>query len=72
MVGVVSEVKYAGLEQPDQGTVYSPMRDGLSRTVILRAHGDPSSVMPVVREAIRGVDANVPLTTGIVIRRPEL
>ena len=42
VVGVVSEVKYAGLDQPDEGTVYSPLdRGGLSRVPLhRRANGD--------------------------------
>jgi predicted permease len=62
VVGVVSEVKYAGLEQPDQGTVYWPLGDDTSRVAVLRTQGNPSAVLPAVRSAVSGLDANVVLT----------
>ena len=62
VVGVVSEVKYAGLEQPDQGTVYWPIGDDISRVAVLRTHGNPSAVLPAMRNAVSGLDANVVLT----------
>ena len=62
VVGVVSEVKYAGLEQPDQGTVYWPLGDDTSRVTVLRTQGNPSGVLPGVRSVVSGLDANVVLT----------
>ena len=44
VVGVVSEVKYAGLDQPDDGTVYWPLSGGTARFVVVRTHGDPSAI----------------------------
>ena len=44
VVGVVSEVKYAGLDKPDQGTVYWPLSGSLSRYLVVRTHTDPALV----------------------------
>lgn len=73
VVGVVSEVKYAGLDQPDQGTVYTPIAGrGLAfpieqatsrfRYLLLRTDTDPVSVLPAVRHVIRELDASVPFS----------
>ena len=62
VVGVVSEVKYAGLEQPDQGSVYWALGDDTSRVAVLRTQGNPSAVLPGVRSVVSGLDANVVLT----------
>lgn len=43
VVGVVSEVKYAGLEQPDQGTVYTVYTGGTFGYLIIRAKADASA-----------------------------
>ena len=63
VVGVVSDVKYAGLTQPDEGTVYTPLAGELSRFVVLRTHADPRMVLPSLRQAARELDPNVPLTS---------
>jgi putative ABC transport system permease protein len=63
VVGVVSDVKYVGLDQPDQGTVYTPLAGELSRFVVLSTHGDPRTVLPSLRQTARELDPNVPLTS---------
>src|SRR5439155_8383622 len=46
VVGVVSEVKYAGLDKPDAGTVYQPMApQRLMRNQIVRTTVYPSSIL---------------------------
>ena len=63
VVGVVSEVKYAGLDKPDEGTVYAPLNpQGRSRYLMLRTTADPASVLPALRETVRGLDAGLPLS----------
>ena len=62
VVGVVSEVKYEGLDQPDQGTVYFPIAGGTFRFLIVRSSGDPLSVAPAVRQAIRELEPAAPLS----------
>ncbi|PYR57726.1 MAG: hypothetical protein DMF91_18750 [Acidobacteria bacterium] len=63
VVGVVSEVKYAGLDKPDEGTVYAPLNpQGHVRYLVLRTTADPASVLPALRETVRGLDAGLPLS----------
>jgi predicted permease len=63
VVGVVSEVKYVGLDAPDTGTAYWPMpEDGLSRFLVVRTHGDPSSLLPTLQRTVREVDPSVPVS----------
>lgn len=73
VVGVVSEVKYDGLESPDQGTVYWPLdprgsvpanaASARSRYLMLRTNGDPAGVLPAVREVVRGLDPTLPFSS---------
>src|SRR6185503_8475900 len=64
VVGVVSEVKYAGLDKPDQGTVYTPMlargvasplEEATSRFryVVVRTSADPLALAPSLRQIVR-------------------
>ena len=69
VVGVVSGVKYDGLDAADLGTVYSlmPQRGaGLegarARYIMLRIASDPASVLPAVRRTLRELDPNLPLS----------
>jgi putative ABC transport system permease protein len=62
VVGVLSEVKYEGLDQPDQGTVYWPMNTGTARFLIVRTSADPLSVAPAVRETVRSLEPGAPIT----------
>ena len=71
VVGVVSDVKYAGLDKPDEGSVYWPMAErGLShpidqatarfRYLVLRTSADPGTVLPAVRQVVRDLDPSLP------------
>jgi putative ABC transport system permease protein len=63
VVGVVSEVKYAGLDAPDHGTVYWPLGpQERTRFLILRTRSDPSTVLPAVRQTIRDLDPGLPFS----------
>jgi putative ABC transport system permease protein len=68
VVGVVSEVKYAGLDKPDQGTVYSPMATiGAAaperfRYLIARTAGDSSALASSVRQVVRELDPSLPFS----------
>jgi putative ABC transport system permease protein len=73
VVGVVSEVKYTGLDKPDQGTVYWPMAGrGVSlpvaqsvsrvRYLVVRTKSDSSIVLPAVRRIVRDLDPSLPLS----------
>jgi putative ABC transport system permease protein len=68
VVGVVTEVKYVGLDAPDQGTVYWPMsQSALSRYLVLRTHADPSNVLPAVRQIVRELDPSAPFSSVATI-----
>ena len=68
VVGVVSEVKYAGVDKPDEGTVYTPLpaadspNPARARFIVLRTAGDPALVMPGLRQIVRDLDASLPVT----------
>jgi putative ABC transport system permease protein len=73
VVGVVSDVKYAGLDQPDEGSVYTAMAglgaDDPSRTrfLLLRTGTDPGTVIPSVHQVIRQLDASLPFSAVATI-----
>lgn len=68
VVGVVSEVKYVGLDKPDQGTVYSPLSNAsLFRYLVLRTHADQLTVMPTVRHVVRELDPSAPFSNVATI-----
>jgi hypothetical protein len=68
VVGIVSDVKYVGLDTPDQGTVYWPMSgpDGM-RQLIVRTKADPSGVLPSIRQSLRELEPGAPLTSVATI-----
>jgi putative ABC transport system permease protein len=63
VVGVVTDVKYAGLDQPAEGSVYRPLTGSRFRNFILRTRTDPHAVIPTVRQMIRELDPSLPLTS---------
>ena len=68
VVGVVTEVKYVGLDAPDQGTVYWPMSgSSLSRYVVLRTGAEPLNVVPAVRQVVRELDPSAPFSNVATI-----
>jgi predicted permease len=73
VVGVVSEVKYAGLDKPDQGTVYWPMAGrgsqapSRTRYLLMRTGTDPLTVLPAVRQVVRELDSSLPFSNGSTI-----
>src|SRR4051794_30942926 len=72
VVGVVSSVKYDGLNSPDQGIVFTPMVEsgkGLAdafsartRYILVRTAGAPASTVAQIRTVLRELDPNVPFT----------
>jgi putative ABC transport system permease protein len=62
IVGIVGDVMYEPLDrQPNKASFYTPYAQFTyaSRMVFLRTAGDPLSLVPGVREALRGVDPDV-------------
>jgi predicted permease len=64
VVGVVGAVKYAGLDRPDEGTVYSPLGGDAARSryIVARTAADPRAVFPAVRQVIRDLDPSLPFS----------
>ena len=63
IVGVVGDVHQDGLDAPVQPTMYLPYAqapDG-GMTVVVRSSGDEASLTSAVREAVRDVDATIPV-----------
>lgn len=63
VVGVVTEVKYAGLDAPDEGTVYWPLVGERFRNVVLRTRTGPAAAIPGLRQVLRELDPTVPLAS---------
>jgi predicted permease len=62
VVGVVSDVKYSGLQTPDQGSVYYPLGGDRFRYLVLRTRTDPAGIASGVRQTVRDLDAGLPFT----------
>ena len=64
IVGVVGDVPHERLGQPRSGHVYFPVLQSPQRrmTLVLKTDGDPAALTPSVRDAIRTLDARVPVT----------
>ena len=64
IIGVVPDVKYAGLDADDAPTFYVPFRQSLwwrSMYIVLRTEGDPARQAPGVRAAVAAVDPQIGL-----------
>jgi putative ABC transport system permease protein len=62
VVGVVSDVKYDGIAQPNAGTVYTSMIPGPARFLLVKTQGDPLSVAPMLQQAVREIEPAAPLS----------
>jgi predicted permease len=68
IVGVVADVRQMGIDVPVKGEMYLPygqiaLYDFYApRDLALRTNGDPASLMGAVREAIRSVDPDQPVS----------
>jgi putative ABC transport system permease protein len=67
IIGVVGDVKYSGLDSPPAPQLYVPFNDAgwldmaSSMYVVIRTAGDPNSLVPAVRQALGGVDPDIPM-----------
>jgi predicted permease len=65
IVGIARDAKYARQRDDTPPTAYLPWKQELSSigamTFEVRTNGDPESVVPAIREAVRQVDSNLPL-----------
>ncbi len=62
VVGVVGNVKWRGLDAVEDGTVYFPLVDLPNAFVVLRTSGDPASLIPMMRQAVKELDPALPLS----------
>jgi putative ABC transport system permease protein len=71
IVGVVSDARRSGPDQPPRAEVYFPHRQDSSRTmtVVARARENASAAAAALRESVRSVDPNLPVTVRHV---PEI
>jgi putative ABC transport system permease protein len=65
IVGVVDDVFDVSLTQQPEPTLYLPWaqnnNSGVPVAFVIRTAVDPASLLPAVREALRGIDASLPL-----------
>jgi putative ABC transport system permease protein len=63
VVGVVADVKTFGLNREAAPQAYIPLRQsgGLGGRLLLRANGDPQQAAAIIREAVRGIDPDLPI-----------
>ena len=69
IVGIVGDVKHAGLELDTDPEAYMPLRQppfgGLAQrlTVVVRTHAPVATIAPMVRSAVNEIDRNQPIGT---------
>jgi putative ABC transport system permease protein len=63
VVGVVGDVKYAGLDRPTKPEMYAPFaqQPWPFMRIALRTHGDPASFATAVRRELQAIDKNQPV-----------
>jgi putative ABC transport system permease protein len=59
VVGLVGNVKWAGLDAPEDGTVYFPFVDLRTAFFVLKTTREPSSLASSLRQAVRELDAGL-------------
>jgi predicted permease len=64
VIGVVRDVRHWGLDLPVNPELYLPLPQMTSSfmTFVLSTTGDPGSLAPAVREQLRGIDPDLPLS----------
>jgi putative ABC transport system permease protein len=63
VIGVVSDIKYEGLDSPASGAVYMPwaFRPLGRGYLLIRTAGDPMGLAPAIRAAAQAIDPTVPV-----------
>jgi putative ABC transport system permease protein len=65
IVGIVGDVKNQGLANPPRPEMYMPVQQPgmtVASTIVVRAVGDPKTLIAAVRDQVRALDKNIPLT----------
>ena len=63
VVGVVSDVKYDGIAQPNNGTVYTPLFGAPARFLLVRTEGDPLTIAASLQQVVREIEPAAPLSS---------
>jgi putative ABC transport system permease protein len=63
VVGVVSDVKYDGIAQPNNGTVYTPLVGAPARFMVVRTAGDPLTIAASLQQVVRELEPAAPLSS---------
>ncbi len=65
IVGIADDVADVSVTQPPEAALYLPWAQnnnfGVPVAFVIRTDGDPASLLPAVREAVRAIDASLPL-----------
>jgi predicted permease len=64
VVGVVGDVRHFGLDVEAVAQVYAPLaqaQGNLGGRILVRTVGEPAALMPAIRDAVRSVDADMPI-----------
>jgi putative ABC transport system permease protein len=63
IVGIVGDVRHDGLDEPVQPTMFLPYAQHVDggMTLVVRTPGDAAAMTGAVREAVRSVDATIPV-----------
>ena len=69
VVGVVAHIKNYGVDQPSREELFQPYaaRPRLGGNLLIRASGDTSAIFPAVREIMKSLDPDVPLSQTRVL-----
>jgi putative ABC transport system permease protein len=62
IIGVVGDVKNRGRQVPAQAELYRIDQEGNVGSLVIRTAGDPLGVTSLIREQVRTLDKNTPLT----------
>ena len=65
VVGIIADVKHWGLDQTVNPELYLPQQQAVSRTLtfIVAADGNPASLAAAVRDRVRAIDPNLPVSS---------
>jgi putative ABC transport system permease protein len=71
IVGVVADVKHNGLDDPANATAYVSylQRPDSAFAVVVKTAVDPASITPLIREQIRAIDPDRPMTSVQTLQR---
>jgi len=69
VVGVVAHIKNYGVDQPSREELFQPYaaRPRFSGNLLIRASGDTSPIFPAVREIMKSLDPDVPISQTRVL-----